>query len=225
MPQNTIVGNERQRRYRRTPPEVLRFIEDQARLNRASAATEIRRIAIDEYGDVAVPGERTVRELVNEARGAAGTPWRLEDRECDASVVLEVLRAVVEVSNGSVRGFDVDEARLITAIHGVAEKMDAVAKYLWAMRYKQRRALNEPTEDLDVALALRLWDPDVPHSVAKQAAERGLVSLALVKERIARTERGSLYYSSDHENYFAAPTPHSGSNWRTSRPGEDGPNG
>lgn len=108
-----------------------------------------------------VPSLRTVQRMVADRTPPDESgPWQLEAAvEADSALVISVLGATLEASQGRTRQITKAEALWITAIHEAAPSLPASDHLLrFARIYIGRRGFNKSTLDLDAFLAYRPWE-------------------------------------------------------------------
>lgn len=148
-------------RRRSTEPEVLKFIKDEALLDRDAAATVIHRKGFEKYEE-RMPSERTTRDIVGEVRADApedsSGPWSLiKATPAEAAVVPTVIAAVVKATGGRIWHLTLAEAACIVRILSAAPDLDPYASYVAARLYVARTAAGADTADLDFFLGAAPW--------------------------------------------------------------------
>jgi len=129
-------------------------------------ATAIANKLVEEFGANA-PSVRTVQEIVREYReneeGTAGIePWSLSkaaDGE-EARLVLEVLDAVIEQTEGRRRTLTGGEAAWVLKLRRAATTLPQWNVYCLSRLYLQRVAAKKGTGDLDAYIAAEAWLPE-----------------------------------------------------------------
>ena len=121
---------------------------------------------VGEFGANA-PSVRTVQEIVREYRineeGTTGIePWSLSkaaDGE-EARLVLEVLDAVIEQTEGRRRTLTGDEAAWVIKLRRAATTLPRWNVYCLSRLYLQRVGAQKGTGDLDAYIAAEAWLPE-----------------------------------------------------------------
>lgn len=146
------------------------------------SATAIANKLLEEFGANA-PSVRTVQAIVRDYRaneeGTAGIePWSLSkaaDGE-EARLVLEVLDAVIEQTEGRRRTLTEGEAAWVLKLRRAAATLPQWDVYRLSRLYLQRVAAKEGTGDLDAYIAAEAWLP------GKMGRYFALVALGWVPE-------------------------------------------
>jgi len=130
-------------------------------------ATAIAKKLLEEFGANA-PSVRTVQEIVREYRKNedaawdAISPWSLSkaaDGE-EARLVLEVLDAVIEQTEGRRRTLTGDEAAWVIKLRRAATTLPQWDAYRLSRLYLQRVGAQKGTGDLDAYIAAEAWLPE-----------------------------------------------------------------
>ena len=155
-----ISGNKgvkrRPRRGSAKLPEVQAAIMDAVE-DGMDSAPEVRAALIERFGVGNVPSERTVRDMINEAKLIEFEPWSLADvRPEDAAILVPMLTELVDKS-GMVAPISKGRAKWMVLLRRAAPGMPATLTAYLAMMYLGRTAFAEPTADLDGFLAAGPW--------------------------------------------------------------------
>jgi hypothetical protein len=166
----------RRRRRRNWAPEVLFEIE---RLNAFGVSAPKIQEAMDRdpaLNALGVPGERTIRNIIADLPSGDGSGrWSIADDDGDEiRFLLEVLRHVIQMSNGKMRNLSIAEAKVLRVIAKAAPDLEPVFAYLTARRYVAQQEKKESTFDLDAYLAFQPW---VQGGEADAAEDREYVNL------------------------------------------------
>lgn len=123
------------------------------------------------------PSKRTVERIVKEWRGVDLTgPWNLYTAAPeDVPLVLPVLAAVINWTQGAITSLTNGEARIIANIRSVAPDFGLVDSFLWARLYRRRIENNEPTDDFDAYLSYAPWRDENRRALYRKAVEQGWV--------------------------------------------------
>jgi len=123
------------------------------------------------------PSKRTVERIVKEWRGVDLTgPWNLYTAAPeDVPLVLPVLAAVINWTQGAITSLTNGEARIIANIRSVAPDFGLVDSFLWARLYRRRIENNEPTDDFDAYLSYAPWRNAERHGAYQRAVMLGWV--------------------------------------------------
>ena len=146
------------RRGRRFPPDVLARADELIR--RRLPAREVYEKLVAEFGPGDAPSQRAIQNWVRNFRHPDESEmWSLSDGAAgvDAALVLEVLRALLRLSNYRAVGITVEEARFLTAIRVAVPEIHPLLAYNLAVLYAGRRASEHGTADIEALLALRPW--------------------------------------------------------------------
>lgn len=113
---------------------------------------------------------RTIQDIAQRLQSEGGSEWLLENSDPDdASLVLPVLAAVLEQSDGRVRGFSQDVGDWIARVRRAQPDIDPMNAWLFGVRYAAQTSPHQRHE-LDVALALGVWRD---HERLVEANKRG----------------------------------------------------
>lgn len=135
--------------------------------------------AIDEellrrFPEADPPSRRTIESWVATFRTEGGEPWTLTlGTEETAELVLPVLQAIVEHSEGRVRTIGVEAARWVVAVRRAVPDLDPWDAYLVARQYLA--AAGTSTTELDLLLAYAPWRGASEAARYGRAITRGLV--------------------------------------------------
>ncbi len=168
-------------RGKRAQVEVEEFILTHAKLKYRPA--EIRGLAVRKFGEDRVPTlrtiQRTVRALSREDGDAEWAPTLAPPEE--ARLVLPVQGAVIDYTNGRIASLTVSEAEWISRVRQMVPDLasgdedrgivwEKILPWMLATEYIQRERLNQPTDDIDLYLALAPWRSDEARERYKKLA-------------------------------------------------------
>ena len=106
-----------------------------------------------------IPHIRTIQRIVRENTPQdPSAPWQLAEASGgDAALVLPVLAAMIEVSEGRLKALSTAKAEWIVKLRRVADDLPLWAIYELTIKYMLRRERHNPTDDLDAFLAFAPW--------------------------------------------------------------------
>jgi hypothetical protein len=151
----TPRGRGRPKRLPRRVEDKIRELADEGTLDPKAIVGVLR----DEFPEEAF-SLRTVQRRVSDsrARHGAGLRWTLTPGHGDqAQVVLGCLAALVRVTRNPSRGISIKTAEWIMAVAGAAPDLPDWSVYQLARRYEGRTSASNPTDDLDLYLAMGPW--------------------------------------------------------------------
>lgn len=157
------MGQIQKRRARRIHPDVQAEIENLAL--KGFGASQINVKLHEHFGakePSKLPHLKTIQRVISDTVPRDSTaPWRLADAVAeDAALVLPVLAAVIEESEGRVANLTIGQARWIAKLRHVAPDLALWTVYVLANTYMRCEEWNMPTADLDAYLALTPWRDD-----------------------------------------------------------------
>ncbi|MBA3688117.1 MAG: hypothetical protein H0W81_04745 [Chloroflexi bacterium] len=146
------------RRVRKVHPDVLRAIH-QDLLTGASAPDVVEALSQrqlrGELPDHAIPSARTVSNIAREMRTDDSGEWTMNDAEpATVNLVLRILQAVVQSTEGRIASLTKRQARLLPVIHAAVEgRFTLYQTYLWARFYIAWVRTEQDARDVALAFA------------------------------------------------------------------------
>ena len=165
---------QRRKRRRNFPLEVLEEIAHLAEKG-VNAAQITRRLELDaRFADGRLPAERTVQDIV---RGLAAPRdesgrWTFNEADPDdAALILPVLAAVIQETEGRRTYFTRAQAEFIGRIRRLAPELDGFRVYRLARLYLFFEARGEPARDVEAFLAFAPWRSEEQREAYQRALE------------------------------------------------------
>ena len=156
MPRQTVINdrNNELTTPRRTDGDVRVEIENLGLRGWSATQVEERLLTQDEMRH-RLPSLRTIQRILRELPKADDSgEWSLASADkADAPPVLEVLREVIEQTEGRIRTLTLKEADLISKLRSAAPALSPWRTYTVARTYIRHEARGDSTEELDATLA------------------------------------------------------------------------
>ena len=165
----------KRKRHRASPFGPMKDVARRLFVEQGLTPAAIEEELLRRYPDAPdFPGKRTIESWVAAFRTEGGEPWMLTlGTEETAELVLPVLQAVVEHSEGRVRTIGIETARWVVAVRRAAADLDPWDAFLVARQYVA--AAGASTSGLDWLLAYAPWRGPSEAARYGRAITRGLV--------------------------------------------------
>jgi hypothetical protein len=145
------------KRGRYQPADILEAIAGYARLKSPTRIKEMLG-ADPQFQGRKLPATKTIGRILKDLPEEEGKELRLASRSAaDASLLLPVLRALIENTDGAVTTLTEKESARVLWLRRIAPGLDPWSAYRLARFYMARDAQKEKTEDLDIFLAFEPW--------------------------------------------------------------------
>ena len=164
-------------RGRQVPVEIQREVHRLVREEGIRNAVEIHAYLQRKFPNLAVPTDRTIRNLVKEiAPPDPSAPWVPgDDPEEDALILETVAEWVRRSRKAEWPQISQDRARWIAWVRRGWPDLDPVIAFVVAEDYRARRANEGDTADLDAFLAFTPWRGQDFYAQWAQAVDQGRV--------------------------------------------------
>lgn len=159
---------------------IRQALIDEARRLRAEAEEAVRQgrsYKPPPFTENDIPSLRTIQEIVRSSRDVPSGPWSLAEarNEAEARLAIAVLGELVKLTRSPQSTLTKGVVHWMVKVHSAAPDMPLLTLYSVARDYRRRQANNEPTDDLDLFLALAPWRQDDPSrfQLFKEAMSKG----------------------------------------------------
>lgn len=192
MTLNQSQGNQ----GRKTPKEQVHLITMMGR--QGYTAQEIAGALEKKYKDQA-RGLRTVQNILRTSF-QNGIPWdRLETSSGDLRVILDVLAAVIKVSEGKKQEFTQDEADWVVWVAHAAPTLPVYYLWIVACLYMAESRLTKEFAPLDSFLAFKPWESLDGMKAYHDLCDQGWIPDSKVIVEVAAGARQAIYHAEDSQ--------------------------